>query len=292
MQRKIAYLLKAVLLQILGRNLDCPNCGQRSHEVVDRKYLCTTLRRCPTCRLLHRIPRDSAGQGKIFYQAAYRQGFTTDMPDRETLERLIQEKFQGGPRDYQPYLHLLQALGVKKGDTLVEYGCSWGYGAWQLQDAGFQVQAFEISKPRCQYARENLGISAIEDPEAVKGPFDVVFSAHVLEHVDQLETALHRQWAWLKPSGLLVGVTPNGSAAFRQAYPRNFHRLWGLVHPQLLDDEFLSHRFSGLEMSLASLPITAKISPKKNSPPLSDLLTGWELVFAVRKPETTRPGHR
>ena len=286
MLQKVIYLCWAVLLQVLRKNLDCPNCGCRSQDIIDRKYFFTTLRRCPGCRLLHRIPRDSDGRGKAFYQAAYRQGFTTDMPDDETLQRLLTNKFRGGPRDYQPYLELLAKLGIKKGDTLLEYGCSWGYGAWQLQDAGYHVMAFEISKPRCQYAREKLGISAVDDPQAIQGPFDVVFSAHVLEHVDQLETALNRQCAWLKPGGLMVGITPNGSEEFRRAHPKNFHKLWGLVHPQLLDDEFLSHRFCGLEMSLASLPITEVLSPKRNPSPPLDSLTGWELAFAVRKPQS------
>lgn len=53
------------------------------------------------------------------------------MPDDETLQRLLANKFHGGPRDYQSYLELLERLGLKKGLTLLEYGCSWGYGAWQ-----------------------------------------------------------------------------------------------------------------------------------------------------------------
>lgn len=252
MSRKLSYLFRSLVNLILRKNLDCPNCGQRSNEVVDRKYLFTTLRRCPSCQLLHRIPRDSIGQGKTFYQSAYRQGFTTDMPDSKTLKRLVKEKFRGGPRDYQPYLNLLQALGLKKGNTLLDYGCSWGYGAWQLQAAGYHLRAFEISKPRCQYAREKLGISAVEDPRAVQGPFDVVFSAHVLEHVDQLEVALARQWGWLKPGGVLVGITPNGSTAFCAADRRSFHKLWGMVHPQLLDDKYLQKRFRGLELRIGS----------------------------------------
>lgn len=204
------------------------------------------------------------------------------MPDREALQRLVKEKFRGGPRDYQPYLNLLEALGVKKGDTLLEYGCSWGYGAWQLQDAGFEVEAFEISKPRCRYAREELGIRAVDEPKGVGGPFDVVFSAHVLEHVDQVETAFHRQWAWLKPGGLLVGITPNGSEEFRKANPKNFHRLWGLIHPQLFDDKFLHKRFQGQGLRIGSISGTEGL--EKASHKESSSLDRWELFFAIRKP--------
>ena len=83
------------------------------------------------------------------------------MPEDEALQKLLVNKFRGGPRDYQPYLELLAKLGLNKGASLLEYGCSWGYGAWQLQNAGFRVTAFEISKPRCRFAREKLGVDAV-----------------------------------------------------------------------------------------------------------------------------------
>lgn len=281
---KTFYFLESLTHLILRRNLDCPNCRSQSRVVIDRKYFITSLRRCPTCQLLHRIPRDSDGRGKAFYQVAYRQGFTTDMPNSRTLRLLLAKKFRGGPRDYRAYLELLASLGLKKMDSILEYGCSWGYGAWQLQDAGYKVEAFEISKLRCRYAREQLGIRAFDDPESVKGNYSAVFSAHVLEHVDELEVALARQWGWLKPGGLLVGVTPNGSKVFQQTHPKNYHNLWGKVHPQLLDEVYLRKRFSEFDLQISSISGDQRLETNYHNWNKNHSLDKWELVFAVRKP--------
>ena len=280
---KVLYLIRSALLLVFKNNMDCPNCGHLSKRVIDRKYLFTTLRRCPSCCLLYRTPRDPKGRGLQFYQKTYRQGFTTETPDENELRELIKTQFRGGPRDYSSYLDLLGRLGVMRGSEVLEYGCSWGYGAWQMKNYGYKVQAYEISEPRCRYAREKLGIQAVTDPESIQGPFDLVFSAHVLEHVDQLEGALASQLAWLKTGGFLVGITPNGSSAFRKAHPQNFHRLWGLVHPQLLDDEFLRKRFAGMDLRIGSLA-SPENGVQLHIPNACGLrLDKWELAFVVRK---------
>ena len=87
----------------------------------------------------------------------------------------------------------------------------------------------------------------------IKGPFDVAFSAHVLEHVDSVQSALDTQMGLLRPGGWLVGISPNGSLSYRKMHFANFHRLWGLVHPQLLDDEFLLNKFSGMDLRMGSI---------------------------------------
>lgn len=51
----------------------------------------------------------------------------------------------------------------------------------------------------------------------------------------------------------MVGITPNGSEEFRRAHPKNFHNLWGLVHPQLSDNKYLQKRFRGLELRIGSI---------------------------------------
>ena len=281
---KTTYLLRSFVACVFQKNMDCPNCGALSEQVIDRKILFTTLRRCPSCRLLYRAPRDSKGQGSRFYQKKYHQGFTTEMPDEKKLQELIKREFRGGPRDYSSYLDLLDGLGIGRGSKVFEYGCSWGYGAWQMKNHGFEVQAYEISEPRCRYAREKLGIEAVIDPDQIQGLFHAVFSAHVLEHVDSVEAALSRQMQLLEPGGWLVGVTPNGSHPFRSAHPENFHRLWGLVHPQLLDDEFLSQRFKGLKLLMGSIGDEKVMAGTCACHPFDLHLGRWELVFAVQKP--------
>jgi 2-polyprenyl-3-methyl-5-hydroxy-6-metoxy-1,4-benzoquinol methylase len=233
---------------------------------------------------LYRVPASPAQQQAEFYQKEYSQGFTTDLPSDERLRDLIQSGFVGTERDYSRYLTIFSALGIEKGSRLLEYGCSWGYGAWQLQNAGFRVTAFEISRPRCRFAREKLGVDAVVNSSEIKGPFDVTFSAHVLEHVDSVQSALDIQMGLLRPGGWLVGITPNGSQPYRKMHFANFHRLWGLVHPQLLDDEFLLNKFSGLDLRMGSIAGLDGIEESLVKGNQNLNLHRWELFFAVRKP--------
>jgi cyclopropane fatty-acyl-phospholipid synthase-like methyltransferase len=68
----------------------------------------------------------------------------------------------------------LKQLGLGKGPKIFDFGCSWGYGSYQLIKAGFDVISYEISSSRRQFAREKLGLNTIDD---VKSAFDT-FASH------------------------------------------------------------------------------------------------------------------
>ncbi len=237
-----------------GDVLRCPSCGGAPEAVLDRKGIVTTLARCGGCRLLYRQPVDAPEASVEFYQEAYSQGYTTDVPDPATLERLKAQGFRGTERDYTRFFALIEALGIPQGARVLEFGCSWGYGAWQLHKAGYEVQAFEVSAPRCRYAVDQLQVQAVHRPEDIRGPFDLIFSSHVLEHVDRLGPCLRDLWEKLAPGGKMLHVTPNGSLRYRKLAPSNWHLLWGGRHPQLLDEEFCSTHFAGKAFFLDSTP--------------------------------------
>jgi hypothetical protein len=84
---------------------------------------------------------------------------------------------------------------------------------------------------------------------------------------------------------LFVAFTPNGSAALRASNPDAWHKLWGLVHPQLIDEEFLLHRFAGdpLIVTSSAHPIAEIEQWDRSTRPLVTNLEGNELMFAVEK---------
>ncbi|RYD34348.1 MAG: class I SAM-dependent methyltransferase [Verrucomicrobiaceae bacterium] len=228
--------------------LNCPSCGNSTSEIVQRKFLVTALRRCSACRLQFRTPTTTPEENASFYQSDYKQGFTSDLPDDATLKELLDAKFQGLKKDAEPYLKMLEALGRKPGMKLFDFGCSWGYGSWQFRErGGYNVTSFEISKPRCRFAREKLGINAYESLDDVPGEdFDIFFSGHVIEHVPSVESALEYARRKLKPGGLFIAYTPNGSNDRRQKDPAAWGRNWGMVHPNSLDDVYYKHRLPGV----------------------------------------------
>ena len=241
---KVRYFMGSAKKSLLQQGFDCPGCGSSTSAVVSRKYFVTALRRCSNCALQFRTPTTSANENYLFYQDGYSQGFTTDVPSPEELDDLKQAGFEGAERDYSRAVRILTALGCQPGQRLLDYGCSWGYGSWQLAQAGYQVVGLEISAGRCEYAKKNLGIEAYDDPEDVTGPSDIFFCSHVIEHVPSPAKLLEFAVSSVKPGGWIVILAPNGSQQFRAVYPKEWNHLWGMVHPHFLDEVFLQQVFS------------------------------------------------
>src|SRR5206468_4137292 len=118
----------------------------------------------------------------------------------------------------------------------------WGYGTWQLRQAGFNAEGFEISQPRAEYAA-GLGIQLWTSEERVSGLFSAIYSGHVLEHVVNPLSVLRKQIASTAPGSFVIAHTPNGSEQRRLADRLGFRHNWGQVHPFLVTDEFIAKNF-------------------------------------------------
>ncbi|MBM3794771.1 MAG: class I SAM-dependent methyltransferase [Acidobacteria bacterium] len=229
----------------LGNAPACPCCGSGAGVVVDRKWF-HSLIECAGCGILHRYPTERDREMAEFYQQAYDEpGFASEMPDEATLQQLLATNFKGTPKDFSGQIAILKALGLRPGDRLMDFGASWGYATYQFRQAGFAAEGFELSKPRAAYGRR-LGLDIAVQPPAHGPLFDMVYSCHVLEHVPNPLQTLNQMLAWVRPGGMVVAQTPNGSRDFRAASPAAFHRLWGRVHPFLLTAEFVKRNFGHL----------------------------------------------
>jgi 2-polyprenyl-3-methyl-5-hydroxy-6-metoxy-1,4-benzoquinol methylase len=218
----------------------CPSCHSVLATTVDRKFF-HLLKECGTCRLLYRYPSESASGMEVFYQENYAQpGLTTELPDDENLARLLTTKFKDSSKDFTYHMGVLRALGLRDGARLLDYGANWGYMSWQFLQAGFDVTAFEISAPRAAYGKK-LGVEIHTSLGQVGQGFDMVYSCHVLEHVPDPAETLRHQLTLVRPGGLVVAHTPNGSSRHRLRHRELFHQTWGKVHPVLLTDRFVAH---------------------------------------------------
>lgn len=245
MSARLKYLTKCALkLRDITRTF-CPSCGNKTSTLIERKLFVTALRRCDACHLQFRTPTTTGEENAAFYQTAYKQGFTSDLPSDTELAKLLETKFAGQKKDAGRYLKIFETLGGKPGMKLFDFGCSWGYGSYQFKErGGYNVTSFEISKPRCQFAREKLGVDAFDSlPSAGAGTFDIFFSGHVLEHVPSVAESIRYARKMLKPGGLFVAFTPNGSHDRRPSHRASWSRHWGMVHPNFLDDKFWRGHF-------------------------------------------------
>lgn len=236
--QRLAYLGDSAWRTIRQTDKSCPACGASQTRFVKRKHLVTELRECPSCYLRFRCPKDRPGESHRFYQEDYSQGFTTDCPSDEELAALVAAGFQNTEKDYSSYIQALKALGLQSGSSILDFGCSWGYGSWQLSRAGFDVYSYEISVPRARYAAERLQCKMIGTLESFPRKVDCFFSAHVIEHLPNPDILWDAALAILAPHGAIVVACPNGNPERENTVGLGYHSLWGKVHPLYITPKY------------------------------------------------------
>jgi SAM-dependent methyltransferase len=277
---KLRYLLRSATKRALAFVSRCPNCASTDVLIVDSKFGVTKLVECAQCSLLYRTPTDSAQENACFYQSEYDEGGTTTLPTEEALECLLTGDADQVPVDHTRYLKLFDSLNVPSKSRILDFGCSWGYGTYQMQKAGMRIEGYEPSTIRARYARDKLHLSVTSDEAELRPEFEVFFSSHVLEHVASLQETFHLARRLTKTGGIFLAVTPNGSPEFRQSNWNSFHRLWGLSHPQLLQADFARKAFAGQPLLLASAPYPLdRIAEWNRADLLQCDLRGWELLI-------------
>jgi SAM-dependent methyltransferase len=281
MKEKIKYFLGSLGKRVVGRQNICPNCKSdlRKASTVDTKYWVTALVECPNCLLLVRTPTDDASESESFYQSNYSQGYTTDCPPDEELARLQATKFVGTERDYSRCIRFFEFLGIPKDARILDFGCSWGYGLYQMIESGYKnAEGFEVSLPRARYGIEKMSLPIRSNPAELVQSYDVIFSSHVLEHLPDF-SLINELKGKLRNGGYFIAVTPNGTIDFKEADFNAFHQIWGKVHPVLLTRSFVEKNY-GKELCYLDSWESANPTFARNM--MADRLPRFELVFALR----------
>jgi 2-polyprenyl-3-methyl-5-hydroxy-6-metoxy-1,4-benzoquinol methylase len=230
---------------------------------------------------MFRVPKSNPGRETTFYQNRYREGFTTDCPGDEQLTALKQTSFQGTEKDYSAYIEAVKAAGVQAGDTVLDFGSSWGYGSWQLTQAGFRVYSYEISELRARYAAERLDCQMLDDARRLAGEVDCFFSAHVIEHLSDPRELWSTARTVLKPGGVIILFMPNGNRHLENRYgSARYHRLWGQVHPLLLTAGALAHMAQ--EFGFTGCAYGSPYNSTEITAGIEGSLDGDELLYVAR----------
>lgn len=238
---KIDYLLRSV--GNVFQQPKCPSCGSTLCKEVDRKYLVTSLKECQNCFLQYRHPVDAPSFNEEFYQEEYvEKGLTTDLPSEEELQRLLKTSFNGTEKDFSFHINLIRSFFDKKDIKVLDFGANWGYCSLQFKEAGFITDSYEISKHKANFGKK-LGVEIKTELDEIGSGYDVFFSSHVIEHHPKVSDMIALARKVLKEGGLFITFCPNGSQAFRDNIPEEFHVLWGMVHPNYLNDKFYQKTF-------------------------------------------------
>lgn len=284
--QKLPFLRRMIRHRLAGRCASCPYCGGKQLRRVARKRLVLDVYECTACLLLFRWPLETEEEFHRFYQAEYREGAITELPSEDQLRDMSRRRFAGSTLDLSSKIALLRAM-VASG-RILDYGCSWGYGVFQLRASGYDATGFEISRRRAEFARQWLGAEILDDPAALDsspGAFDVLFTNHVVEHLRGLRQAFDLFGRLLRPQGLLFCVLPNFSG--REARNGRFLNWIGEAHPVAPTRDFFlrnlpTHGFR--EVHSFSGPFTETVARSAARGEYAGLgLDGDELLVLARK---------
>lgn len=220
MAGKVAFGTYVASRWLTGQSRSCPHCRKTDSRLIGTKFGILQLRRCTTCRLMFRWPKDDEDRNRAYYSNRYEAGgWVTEVPGERELERLLATGFKGTRHDFTPYLQALTS--IRSDGRALDFGASWGYGTWQLEQAGYSAVGCEVDHGRAQFGREKLDLELLPahppGSEATtlatarfpNDSFDIVFTAHTLEHLPSLVGLLEDFRRILRSGGILMVVVPN-----------------------------------------------------------------------------------
>jgi 2-polyprenyl-3-methyl-5-hydroxy-6-metoxy-1,4-benzoquinol methylase len=267
---KLAFALNLVRKHATKQDCACPYCGNEQTIILQHKRMIMQLRRCEQCLLMFRYPKDDQNENKSFYQRKYQQSTVTELPQKEEIPHHVATRFVEVGRDLTEHLETIRAIAPH--GRLLDYGCSWGYCVYQFREVGYEASGFEISQPRVEYGSSALGVELTSDIEQLPdSSFDIIYSAHVLEHIPDPAISFRQFQRLLKPGGMLFVYVPNcgGEAA---------HRLgihWGPMinekHVLALAADFFQQSLPsyGFSLQFSSSPYNESPRKYEDHPPLS-----------------------
>lgn len=151
-------------------------------------------------RVRHLLHGNSRGQAKRNVQAHYDLGNAFYALWLDATMSYSAAQFEGRlDRSFEEaqatkYERILENLGVKAGDSVLEIGCGWGgFAEHAVRSRGCRVHGITLSKEQLTYARERLeraGLAdratfELRDYRAVRGKYDHVVSIEMFEAVGE-----------------------------------------------------------------------------------------------------------
>jgi 2-polyprenyl-3-methyl-5-hydroxy-6-metoxy-1,4-benzoquinol methylase len=209
---------------------------------------------------------------------------TIDLPSEQYVSTLKQSAFAGTDKDFSEKIELLKA--AVPGGRVLDCGCSWGYGTFQLMSAGYDVIGLEISHRRAEFGRTRLGLNIVNGFEAIAemgGSFDAIFASHVLEHLPALDGIFEQFTSLLRPAGSLIAFVPNGGG--REAL--RLGPKWGPMccekHPLAFDSAFFTRVLPKYGFAVRTFTEPYRVSAISGAVTGPGDLMGNELMVWARK---------
>lgn len=267
----------------------CPACGQDA-TFLRRKLFVVSLLECRSCGLRFRVPKDDDTLAD-YYETSYVEDFAGQRPPTPAeLQEMLRTHFASDPdKNFAEYIEVLRAAGLRPGQAMLDFGCSWGFGSWQFRQAGFKVYSYELSKARATYAREVLGCTVVDDISEVPERLSCLFSSHVIEHLADPSLIWQVAGKVLRDDGFIAVFCPNGEPSREALIGRKqYGYLWPQVHPMVITPRFAQTTSARLGFSGLCFSSPYDLEAAARGPESGDL-SGDELCIIARRVAAKAP---
>ena len=201
-------VLPTGILSYMPERVPCNLCGCKQAILRTRDMKSLDLPKglaiveCTGCGLTFMSPRPTQEEYAHFYA-------TTEIYSVEAYSMRAESRIEF----YERRLARIEMELGRKG-TLLEIGCGAGHFLKLAQDSGWNVFGTELSKPFHEHATKTFGLHdvrrafSLADCDFPAESFDVIYSAHVFEHLlDPMGTLLEVR-RLIKRDGILVIEVP------------------------------------------------------------------------------------
>lgn len=252
---RIQFAVRMLLSRYRENHQRCPYCESVLHYRLQRKLVLIEARKCAFCNLIFRYPTDSTQEAQVFYERSYFGQQATGLPSEEELARLRAKNFANTRNDKSHRIQFLQSVCPR--GRVLDFGCSWGYGVYQMERAGYQAVGYELARNRAEYGHQHLGVDIRSDWESLERDFtqsfDLIYADHSLEHVTNLRRPLEKFSRLLRPGGLLVIFVPNGGSLIGRRLGVRWKALLGETHTIAFTDAWFAQNLPRHGFTVESL---------------------------------------
>jgi len=206
--------------------VSCNLCGGNNFEpFIKRKE--APLSKCQNCGLIFVNPQPSEKDLNKIYQKEYFKG------NKQQKKSISYGDYLNQKSAHIKYFNqkIAQIKKIKKKGKILDIGCALGFFLEVAKKAGYKVCGTDISKFAVDYVKKNLKLDVrsgqLEKLKLKSNSFDIVTLFSMFEHIKDPKKLLEETRRILKPKGILLLTTPDGSSFWAKVLGRYW---WGYNH--------------------------------------------------------------